>query len=122
VSSPDSCISRARIIGIIAIDSGSQRFDVFFNVCIISLRHTALGGLSLFGNRTKVLAETAASQIGESAQSAQKAIGETGTGEFSSVHLAYSLLGVRLKMGVGSLIALGVGGLLPLIATSIFVR
>lgn len=40
----------------------------------------ALGGLSLFGNRTKVLAETAASQIGESAQSAQKAIGETSTG------------------------------------------
>lgn len=42
----------------------------------------ALGGLSIFGNRTKVLAETAANQIGESAQSAQKAIGETSTGEY----------------------------------------
>jgi hypothetical protein len=47
----------------------------------------ALGGLSLFGNRTKVLAETAASQIGEGAQSAQKAIGETSTGELSLARL-----------------------------------
>ena len=45
--------------------------------------NVALGGLSIFGNRTKVLAETAANQIGESAQSAQKAIGDTSTGELS---------------------------------------
>jgi hypothetical protein len=42
---------------------------------------TALGGLSAFGTRTKELAETAKTQIGESAQSAQKAIGETSTGK-----------------------------------------
>jgi len=42
---------------------------------------TALGGLSVFGTRTKELAETAKTQIGESAQSAQKAIGETSTGK-----------------------------------------
>ena len=41
----------------------------------------ALGGLGVFGNRTKELAENAKLQIGESATSASKAIGETGTGK-----------------------------------------
>ena len=43
--------------------------------------HVALGGLSVFGNRTKELAETAKTQIGEKASSAQQAIGETSTGK-----------------------------------------
>ena len=47
----------------------------------------------MFGNRTKELAGTAASQIGESAQTAQKAIGETSTGEFLSVKFACLLVG-----------------------------
>ena len=42
----------------------------------------ALGGLSVFGNRTKELAENAKTSIGESANAAQKTIGETSTGEF----------------------------------------
>lgn len=42
----------------------------------------ALYGLGSFGNRTKELAENAKNQIGESASSAGKAIGETSTGEF----------------------------------------
>ena len=42
----------------------------------------ALGGLSVFGNRTKELAENAKSSIGESATAAQKTIGETSTGKF----------------------------------------
>jgi hypothetical protein len=41
----------------------------------------ALAGLGSFGNRTKELAENAKSSIGESASSAGRAIGETGTGE-----------------------------------------
>ena len=41
----------------------------------------ALGGLSAFGNRTKALAESAKSTIGETANTAQQAIGETSTGE-----------------------------------------
>ena len=41
----------------------------------------ALGGLGAFGNRTKALAETAKSTIGETANTAQQAIGETSTGE-----------------------------------------
>ena len=49
------------------------------------MANIALGGLSVFGSRTKELAETAKNQIGESAQSAQKAIGETSTGEFLMV-------------------------------------
>ena len=43
----------------------------------------ALGGLSVFGNRTKELAENARTSIGESATAAQKTIGETSTGKFS---------------------------------------
>jgi hypothetical protein len=42
----------------------------------------ALAGLGSFGNRTKELAENAKQSIGESASSAGRAIGETGTGEF----------------------------------------
>jgi len=42
----------------------------------------ALGGLSVFGNRTKELAETAKSSIVESAQTATGAIGETSTGGY----------------------------------------
>ena len=41
----------------------------------------ALGGLSVFGNRTKELAGNARDQITESANNAGKAIGETSTGE-----------------------------------------
>jgi len=40
----------------------------------------ALGGLGVFGNRTKELAETTRNQIGESASYAGKAIGDTSTG------------------------------------------
>ena len=41
----------------------------------------ALGGLSVFGNRTKELAGNARNQIGESASSAGEAIQSTSTGE-----------------------------------------
>ncbi len=60
----------------------TQRLDIYSLMFVLFHCITALGGLSMFGNRTKELAGTAASQIGESAQTAQKAIGETSTGEF----------------------------------------
>ncbi|KAL7546172.1 hypothetical protein ACHAWF_009513, partial [Thalassiosira exigua] len=40
----------------------------------------ALGGIGAFGNRTKEVAESARTQIGESASSAGRALGETSTG------------------------------------------
>jgi hypothetical protein len=45
----------------------------------------ALMGLGSFGNRTKELAETAKNQIGDSASSAGKAIGETSSGECARI-------------------------------------
>ena len=44
----------------------------------------ALGGLGVFGNRTKELAGNAVDQISESASSAGKTIGETSTGELGN--------------------------------------
>jgi hypothetical protein len=41
----------------------------------------ALMGLGSFGNKTKELAENAKNQIGESASTAGKAIGESGSGK-----------------------------------------
>lgn len=41
----------------------------------------ALTGLSVFGNRTKELAENTSRQIGDTATNAASAIGETSTGE-----------------------------------------
>jgi hypothetical protein len=46
----------------------------------------ALMGLGSFGNKTKELAENAKNQIGESASTAGKAIGESGSGKFAKVY------------------------------------
>ena len=55
----------------------------------------ALAGLGSFGNRTKELAENAKNQIGESASSAGRAIGETSTGEFFGI-FAHTALAIFL--------------------------